>query len=197
MREGDVDVLEAIRTRRSIRVFTDKPVEEEKLKLVLEAARLAPSAGNRQPWRFIVITDPKIKDEIKRVKMARMPPPPRPPPPGAPIRRNPLDTAPAVIVGCAVPSESFPGTEFWKIDVSIALQNLVLAAHSLGLGTCWIGVHHEEGDLKKLLKLPDDARIVAMIAIGYPAEEKGPVTDRKPLSEITYHNRWGEALFQS
>lgn len=190
-----MDVLEAIRTRRSMRVFADKLVEEEKLKLVLEAARLAPSAGNRQPWRFIVVTDPGIREEIKRVKATRMPP--RPSPPGAPPRRNPLDTAPVVIVGCAVPSDSFPGTEFWKIDVSIALQNLVLAAHSLGLGTCWIGVHHEEEDLRKLFGLPSGARIVAMVALGYPAEEKGPVTDRRPLEEIAYRNRWGEPLFRT
>lgn len=186
-----MNVLDAIRTRRSIRVFADKPVEEEKLRTVLDAARLAPSAGNRQPWRFIVVTDPEVKELIKQVKARRMPPPPRPPPPGAPPRRSPLDTAPVIIVGCAVPGESFPGTDFWKVDVSIALQNLVLAAWSLGLGTCWIGVFHEEEDLKEALGLPKDARIVAMVALGYPAEEKGPVTDRKPLEQVVYHNRWG------
>ncbi|MEM1509203.1 MAG: nitroreductase family protein [Thermofilaceae archaeon] len=186
-----MDVLDAVRTRRSIRVFADKPVEEEKLRSVLDAARLAPSAGNRQPWRFIVVTDPKVKELIKQIKAKRIPPPPRPPPPGTPPRRSPLDTAPVIIVGCAVPGESFPGTDFWKVDVSIALQNLVLAAWSLGLGSCWIGVFHEEEDLKEALSLPKDARIVAMVALGYPAEEKGPVTDRKPLEQIVYHNRWG------
>lgn len=189
-----MNVLEAIRTRRSIRLFTDKPVEEDKLRLVLEAARLAPSAGNRQPWRFIVVLDPIVREEIKRVKEKYRP---RPKPEAKlPSRRSPLDTAPVIIVGCAVPNESFPGTEFWKIDVAIALQNLVLAAHSLGLGTCWIGVHHEEEELKKILGAPEEIRIVAMVALGYPAEEKEPVTDRKPLEDIVYRNKWAVNYFK-
>ncbi|MEM1526633.1 MAG: nitroreductase family protein [Ignisphaera sp.] len=187
-----MEVLEAIRTRRSIRLFADKPVEEEKLRLVLEAARLAPSAGNRQPWRFIVVSDPSTREEIKHIKEKYRPKPK--PESKLPPRRSPLETAPIIIVGCGVPSESFPGTEFWRIDVTIALQNLVLAAHSLGLGTCWIGVHHEEEELKKILGIPEDARIVAMVALGYPAEEKGPVTDRKPLENIVYRDKWGIKL---
>ncbi|MCS7112706.1 MAG: nitroreductase family protein [Nitrososphaerota archaeon] len=179
-----MEVFEAIRTRRSIRVYEDKPVEDEKLLRILEAARLAPSAGNRQPWRFIVVTDPKIKEEIRMVKERMRPPQARGP------RRSPLDTAPVVIVGCAIPEVSFPGTDFWKIDVSIALQNLVLAAWELELGTCWIGVFHEEQELKKVLRVPEEARIVAMITVGYPAEKKEPVTDRKPLQQIISYNHW-------
>lgn len=191
-----MDVYEAIRTRRSIRVYEDKPVEEEKLRRVLEAARLAPSAGNRQPWRFIVISDPKVKEELKAVKEKMRPPPPKSPPgvpPGAPPRRpprGPLESAPVLIVGCALPNESFPGTDFWKIDVAIALQNLVLAAREQGLGTCWIGVFHEEEEVKKVLGLPEQARVVAMISLGYPAEKKEPVTDRKPLDDIVHYNHW-------
>lgn len=181
-------VYEAIRTRRSIRAYEDKPVEEEKLRRVLEAARLAPSAGNRQPWRFIVVTDPKTREKLKAVKEKMRPPPPRSslgrPPQG------PLETAPVLIVGCALPSESFPGTDFWKIDVTIALQNLVLAAWEQGLGTCWIGVFHEEEEVKKALGLPEEARVVAMVALGYPAERKEPVKDRKPLEEIVRYNHW-------
>lgn len=188
-----MSVFEIIRTRRSIRVYEDKPVEEDKLRRVLEAARMAPSAGNRQPWRFIVVTDPKVKEEIIKVKERFRPSPPRSPPPsvpGRPPRLSPLHTAPIIIVGCAMPSESFPGTDFWKIDVSIALQNLVLAAWELGLGTCWVGVFHEEEELKKVLGLPNEARIVAMVTLGYPAEKKEPVTDRKPLEEIVRYNHW-------
>lgn len=97
-----MEVFEAIRTRRSIRVYEDRPVEKEKLERILEAARLAPSAGNRQPWRFIVVTDPKVKDELKEVKKRMMPAPP----PGAPPRpfKGPLESAPVLIVGCALPS---------------------------------------------------------------------------------------------
>lgn len=188
-----MEVFEAIRTRRSIRVYDNKPVEKEKLLRVLEAARLAPSAGNRQPWCFIVVTDPKVKEEIMKVKERFRPPPPRELPPTSPPKeppRNPLQSAPVVIVGCALPSKTFPGTDFWKIDVAIALQNLVLAAWELGLGTCWVGVFHEEEELKKVLGLPEDARVVAMVTLGYPAERKDPVTDRKPLEEIVRYNHW-------
>lgn len=183
-----MEVYEAIRTRRSIRAYEDKPVEEEKLRRVLEAARLAPSAGNRQPWCFIIVTDPKVKEEIRLAKERRIPPPPG----GTPRRpfRGPLEAAPVLIVGCALPSESFHGTDFWKIDVAIALQNLVLAAWEQGLGTCWIGVFHEEEEVKEVLKLPREARVVAMVALGYPAERKEPVKDRKPLEEIVRYNHW-------
>lgn len=186
-----MEVFEAVRTRRSIRSFETRPVEEDKLRKVLEAARLAPSAGNRQPWRFIVITDQKIKEELARIKAKYMPPPSpaqsRPPPPKG---GGPILSAPVVIVGCAVPSDSFPGTEFWKIDVAIALQNLVLTAHEMGLGSCWIGVFHEEEEVKKALSMPKEARVVAMVALGYPAEKKDPITDRKPLEEIIRYNHW-------
>lgn len=189
-----MEVFEAIRTRRSIRAYEDKPVEEEKLRRVLEAARMAPSAGNRQPWCFIVVTDPKVKEGLKLAKEKMRPPPPRigsgvAPPPGRPPR-GPLESAPVLIVGCALPSESVPGTDFWKIDVAIALQNLVLAAWEQGLGTCWIGVFHEEEEVKKVLGLPGEARVVAMIALGYPAEKKEPVTNRKSFDEIVRYNHW-------
>ena len=188
-----MNVFEAIRTRCSIRVYEDRPVEEEKLKIILEAARLAPSAGNRQPWRFIVITDPEVKEVLVEAKNKMMPPPP----PGAPPRpfRSPLESAPVLIVGCALPGESIPGTGFWKIDVAIALQNLVLAAWEQGPGTCWIGVFHEEEEVKKVLGLPKEARVVSMIAVGYPAEKKEPVSSRKPLQEIVRYNHWQHKLF--
>ncbi|MEM3104889.1 MAG: nitroreductase family protein, partial [Candidatus Bathyarchaeia archaeon] len=98
-----MEVFEAIRTRRSIRVYEDKPVEEEKLRKVLEAARLAPSAGNRQPWRFIVVTDPKVKEELRLTK-EKLRPPPREPLRGPP--RDPIRSAPVIVVGCALPDES-------------------------------------------------------------------------------------------
>jgi len=89
-----------------------------------------------------------------------------------------------------LPSESFAEAEFWKIDVSIALQDLVLAAWEEGLGTCWMGVFHEEDEIKKALGIPRDVRVVAMVALGYPAEKKDPVSDRKLLEEITGYNHW-------
>lgn len=183
-----MDVFEAIRTRRSIKAYENRPVEKEEIDKVLEAARLSPSAGNKQPWRFIVVTEPEVKANLRSAKMKLRPPPPKTPPREPP--KDPLHSAPVLIVGCALPSDSFPGTDFWKIDVAIALQNLVLAAWEQGLGTCWIGVFHEEEEVKKVLGLPKEARVIAMISLGYPSEKKDPVTDRKPLEAIVRYNHW-------
>jgi len=170
-----MDVFDAIRTRRSIRKYMDKPVEEEKLLKVLEAARLAPSAVNRQPWRFIVVRDKEIREALRSA-----------------YDRDWFVSAPVIIVACAVPSEGWvrwDGEEFWRVDVAIAMQNLILAAWNEGLGTCWIGAFKEE-EVKKVLGIPPDVRVVAMTPLGYPAEEKGPVTNRKPLEEIVKYDRW-------
>jgi len=170
-----LDVFEAIRTRRSIRKYQEKPVEPEKLSKVLEAARLSPSAANRQPWKFIVVTDPKVKESLR-----------------AAYNRDWFISAPVIIVGCGVPSEGWvrrDGEEYWKIDVAIAMQSLVLAAWEQGLGTCWIGAFREE-EVKKALGIPDEVRVVALTPLGYPAEEKGPVMNRKPSEDIISYNHW-------
>lgn len=170
-----MDVFEAITTRRSIRKYKQEPIDEGKLHKVLEAARLAPSAANRQPWRFILVRNPKIKENLK-----------------AAYNREWFTSAPAIVVACAVPGEAWvrrDGEEYWKVDVSIAMQNLVLAAWEEGLGTCWIGAFNEE-EAKRVLGIPSDIRVVAMTPLGYPDEEKGPVTNRKPLEEILHYNRW-------
>jgi len=170
-----MDVFEAIRTRRSIRRYQKKTVEQEKLSRVLEAARLSPSATNSQPWKFIVVTDPEVKEKLR-----------------AAYNRDWFISAPVIIVGCALPSKAWvrhDGEEYWKVDVAIAMQSLILAARAEKLGTCWIGAFREE-EVKKALGIPEDARVVAMTPLGYPAEEKGPVTNRKPLDEIVSYNHW-------
>lgn len=170
-----MDVLEAIKKRRSIRKYQKKPVEKEKLNKVLEAARLAPSASNMQPWHFIVVTDPKAKESLR-----------------ASYNREWFVQAPVIIVACAVPEEAWlrrDGEEYWKVDTAIAMQNLVLASTELGLGTCWIAAFKEE-EAKKALGIPEHVRVVAMTPLGYPAEEKGPVTDRKPLNNIVHYDKW-------
>ena len=170
-----MDVFEAIRTRRSIRKYRKKPVEQEKLSRVLEAARLSPSATNSQPWRFIVVTDPEVKERLR-----------------AAYNRDWFISAPVIIVGCVSPDKAWvrrDGEEYWKVDLAIAMQSLVLAAWEQGLGTCWIGAFREE-EVKKALGIPGEIRVVALTPLGYPAEEKGPVTDRKPLSEIVSYNHW-------
>jgi len=170
-----MDVFEAIKTRRSIREYQEKPVEQEKLSKVLEAARLSPSAANKQPWKFIVVTDPKVKESLRSA-----------------YNKDWLISAPVIIVGCALPKEAWvrsDGEEYWKVDLAIAMQSLILEAWEHGLGTCWIGAFREE-KVKKALGIPDDVRVVALTPLGYPAEEKGPVVRRKPLEEIVSYNHW-------
>jgi len=141
----------------------------------LEAGRLAPSADNRQPWRFVVVTNDKIKEKLR-----------------AAYDEEWFVSAPVIIVGCAVPKEAWvrmDGQEYWMVDVAIAMQNMILTATELGLGTCWIADFDEEA-ARKPLKLPLGVRVVAMTPLGYPAEQKRPVGNRKPLSEIVHYNNW-------
>jgi nitroreductase len=168
-------VFEIIRKRRSIRLYEEKPVEQEKLNRVLEAGRLAPSADNCQPWRFIVAINDEVKEKLR-----------------ASYDEEWFVSAPVIIIGCAVPKEAWvrmDGQEYWMVDVAIAMQNMILAATELGLGTCWIADFDEEA-ARKALKLPQSVRIVAMTPLGYPAEEKRPVRNRKSLSEIVHYDSW-------
>ncbi|RLF16539.1 MAG: nitroreductase [Thermoprotei archaeon] len=170
-----MDVLEAIRRRRSVRRYEPREVEDEKLHLLLEAARLAPSADNRQPWRFIVVKSREVKERLFKAHGKAW-----------------LVEAPVIIVGCAVPSEAWrrrDGEEYWKVDVAIAMEHIALAATSLGLATCWVASFNEEG-VKEALGLPGEVRVVALMSVGYPAELKGEVSDRRSLDEITCLDRW-------
>jgi len=170
-----MEVFKIIRKRRSIRLYEKKPVEKEKLNRILEAVRLAPSADNKQPWRFIVVTDDKVKEKLR-----------------AAYDEEWFITAPVIIIGCAVPKEAWvrmDGQEYWMVDVAIAMQNMILTATELGLGTCWIADFDEEAT-RKALKLPSNTRVVAMTPLGYPAEEKRPVRNRKPLTEIVHYEHW-------
>ena len=170
-----MEVFEIIRKRRSIRLYEEKPVEQEKLNRVLEAGRLAPSADNCQPWRFIVAANNEVKERLR-----------------VSYDEEWFISAPVIIIGCAVPEEAWvrmDGQEYWMVDVAIAMQNMILVATELGLGTCWIADFDEEA-ARKTLKLPQSVRIVAMTPLGYPAEEKRPVRNRKSLSEIVHYDSW-------
>ena len=170
-----MDVFATIKKRRSIRLYAKKPVEEEKLNRILEAARLAPSADNNQPWRFVVVTDEEIKEKLRTSYDEEW-----------------FVSSPVIIVGCAVPNEAWvrmDGQEYWMVDVAIAMQNLILTATELGLGTCWVADFNETA-ARKALGLPLDIRVVAMTPLGYPAEKKPPVKNRKPLSEIVHYDNW-------
>jgi nitroreductase len=176
-----MDVLEAIRVRRSARSYKSIPVEREKLERVLEAGRLAPSAANRQPWHFVVVSDPSVREEL-RVAHER-----------DPFYKNTslILKAPIVIVACADPARAWArrdGEEYWKVDIAIALQNMVLCATEEGLGTCWIAAFNDEAT-RRVLRIPEGIKIVAMTPLGYAAEMR-EATDRKPLGEILHHDHW-------
>lgn len=162
--------MKAIKERRSIRKFKREPVPEEKINLIMEAARLAPSGSNRQPWHFIVVKDPEIKSKMGLHKWA--------------------EEAPVIIVCCIDPEEG----RWYIIDGSIAFEHMVLEATCLGLGTCWMGRFYEnmgETDerIKNVLEIPGHMRILAVTPLGYPDEAPDP-TDRKPFDEIVHYERF-------
>ena len=170
-----MDVLEAIRKRRSIRSYVDTPVEQEKLDRILEAARLSPSAVNFQPWNFIVVRDQSCKERLRQA-----------------YSRSWFAKAPVIIVTCVMPDKAWKrsdGEQFWKIDAAIAHQDLILAATAEGLGTCWIGAF-DETKAKEALGIPENVRVVAMTPIGYPAEYPTQPSDRKAINEIVHYNKW-------
>lgn len=160
--------FELICTRRSIRDFKPDVVEDEKLNRVLEAARLAPTAANRQPLYFVVVKDEETKLALKDAYGQKW-----------------FYTAPVIICACAIPRQGWvrnDGKSYCEIDVAIAMDHLVLGAWSLGLGTCWIAAFKPDV-VKDVLKLPDGIEPVALTPLGYPKTVPSP-TYRKPLSEI-------------
>lgn len=188
-----MDFFETVSTRRSVRKFQERPVEPEKLKAVLEAARLAPSWANRQCWRFVVVRDAEVRAKISEFSYIDSY--------FAPLgyKVNPaqkgLAEAPVVIVACADPEKS--GTlgeqQYYLTDLGIAAQNLMLAAHDQGLGTVFVGVFDEE-KIRELLAIPAKIRIIGLFPLGYPADEKKTGPARKGLADIAYAGKWGEAL---
>jgi len=162
-----MELLKALQTRRSIRAYTDEVVEKEILEGVLEAARIAPSAANKQRWKFVIIENDKVKDFV-------------------PLCRNQkfVGEASHLIVCCATDKES----KWADVDVAIAMDHMTLRAHDLGLGTCWIGAFYPE-KVSKAIDLPEDAKVVAILTLGYPAEE-GKMRDRKEMDEITSYNTY-------
>ncbi|GAH28608.1 unnamed protein product [marine sediment metagenome] len=187
-----MEVLEAIKTRRSIRKYKANPVDDKTIEVVLEATRWAPSWKNTQCPRFIVVRDDKIKSQLADALI------------GDPIKgtANPSDsairTAPVVIVACAELGKSGynvgkPATdkgELWYMfDVALAMQNLTLAAHSLGLGTVHVG-QFDAKQVAGILEVPPGFCVVEMTPLGYPDEEP-EVKPRKELSEVVFYGKFG------
>lgn len=171
-----MQVFEAIRSRYSVRSYQDRPVEEEKLARVLEAARLAPSAGNRQEWRFVVVRDAETRQRLM----------------AAAGGQRFVGEAPVVIAACAV-HEGYVmtcGQLTYPIDVAIALEHIALQAVEEGLGTCWIG-RCDEAQVKEILGIPtgESVRLVDLMTLGYAADSPREKS-RLGLDEIVMHERW-------
>ena len=141
-----MDVLEAIKTRKSVRAYDSRSIPNEILLRILEAGRLAPSAGNIQPWHFVVVSDVEKRKRLAQTRYARF-----------------LAESPVVIVGCGDQKAS---PRWYVVDVTIALENMVLTATNEGLGTCWIGSFSED-EIREMLKIPENFRVVALLAVGY------------------------------
>ena len=169
-----MDAMEAILTRRSIRQYTDQSVADEVVTDLLKAAMAAPSAGNQQAWQFVVINEREVLDEIPTIHpYSRM------------VKQAPL----AILVCGDVALETNKG--YWVQDCSAATQNLLLAAHANGLGAVWLGVYPREQrvvDFRKLLGLPGHVVPLALVSIGYPAEEKSPANRFDPAK--VHYNGW-------
>lgn len=169
-----MDVLTALRERRSIRSYLNTPIEEDKLLKVLEAARISPSAKNRQEWKFIIIRDEEIKQRLL---------------PAVKGRKFVVE-APVIIAACATESSFIMpcGQYGYTVDLSIAMSYMMLEAQELGLGTCWLGGFYEDM-VKEILRIPDDVRVVAITPLGYPAE-KPNAKSRKSLEEIVCYDKY-------
>jgi nitroreductase len=184
-----MELFEAIRTRRSIRKYTDKPVEDEKLSAVIEAVRQAPSWANKQCWRMVVVREKETRQKLSDLSyvesyMAPMG-----------YKANPskkaLAEAPVVIALCADPADS--GTlweqQYYLVDCGIAAQTLMLAARAQGLGSVFVGIY-EEQKVKELLGVPASVRVVGLFPMGYPTEEGKAGPPRKPVEEICFQEKW-------
>lgn len=162
-----MEVFEAILARRSVRSYLNRPVPEESLKQILEAARLAPSAGNRQDWRFVVVKDIRQREKIVEV-----------------TGQSFVRTAPVIIAGVALNPIRIMKCDVpaYAVDLAIAMTNITLIATSLGLGTCWIGAFNQE-QVKEILSVPNQYKVVELMSLGYPADESGQ-KNRKLASEV-------------
>lgn len=170
-----MNVFDAIRTRRSIRKFTPEPVSPDQVRILLQAAMMAPSAGNAQPWQFVVVTDRAILDRIPDIH------------PYAAMSR---EASVGILVCGDLAREKYRG--FWVQDCAAAVQNLLLAAHGLGLGAVWTGIHPDqerEARFRELFRLPAAVVPLAFIPIGHP-DQKLPTPERFDPSRV-HHDTWG------
>jgi len=173
--EKNLDLFKAIKQRRSIRAYTREDVSEEEVEKLIDAARFAPSAGNIQPWEFVIVRDTEAKRKLAV----------------AALNQTFIEEAPVVIVVCADEAQSSRGygsrgvTLYCLQDTAAATQNILLAAHALGLGTCWVGAFREEL-ARKALNTPSNIRPVAIIPVGHAAD-KPAGRQKRSLEEIIHY----------
>ena len=177
--------MDLVKERRSIRKYIDKPVEREKIEKCLEAARLAPSACNAQPWKFVVVDEPALKERVFNGAFSGM------------YKRNMFTKEAGAFIVVVSEKQVFveklgqylKGTDYYLTDIGIACEHFILQATELGLGTCWLGWFNEKA-VKKVLDIPRSRRVDIIISLGY--FEKGDLPDkgRKPIREISNYNSY-------
>ena len=172
--EQVMDALEAILTRRSVRKYTEKEIDDTCIQQLIEAAVSAPSAGNQQPWHFIIIDDRRILDKIPEFH---------------PHAKMLKQAQKAILVCGDINLEKYKG--YWMLDCSAATQNILLAARALGLGACWLGVYPREEriiKLRELLGIPENVIPFSLISLGYPAEKQEKI--RREYKSRIHYNKW-------
>ena len=166
-----MDVYEAIKARRSVRSYLNKPVPEDVLRRLLEAARMAPSANNLQSRKFVVVTDAETREKLavaaKNQRFVAE----------APVVIAAVGLNPEKIMSCGVPAD--------PVDVAIAVDHITLAAAAEGLGTCWIGAFYQE-KAREILAVPEPYRIIELLTLGYPADSPGPKNRKAPEELVSY-----------
>jgi nitroreductase len=169
-----MDVFKAIEGRRSIRKYQTMDVEDEKIDKIIESARIAPSAANRQEWKFLVVKDQNTRDKLVEACNGQ----------------KFVAQAPVLILACSTESEKVMpcGQYAYTVDLSIALSFMILEATELELGTCWLGAYNEEM-VKSILNIPEEIRVVGITALGYPDENPGP-RPRKTTEQILVKEIW-------
>jgi nitroreductase len=169
-----MNVQDAIRERRSVRAWQDRPVEDEKLEAALQAARLAPSARNRQEWKFVVVRDEAVRERLSDGTRGQ----------------EFVCRAPVVIVGCALEHNYTMscGHRAFTIDLAIALQQVALQARELGLGSCWIGAFDHD-TVRQALDIPKGVQVVGLMPLGYP-QEWPEAKPRKAIEQVVCYDAW-------
>ena len=169
-----MDVYQCIKERRSVRSYKDRDIEKDKLEMILDAARLAPSANNRQNWRFIVVKEPQLRKRLAEAANGQ----------------TFVAQAPVVIAACSTDtSHTMPcGHPSHLVDLAIAIDHMTLAARAAGLGSCWIGAFDQKA-VKEILGIPECAEVVELLTVGYPEHWPRP-TPRRKAGEIISENGW-------